>query len=247
MQIHFLYAVPYNHLLSPSTSTPLVAVDALLGDHPGEQIDLGDNGSSPGLAVDLLSDDGSAVPLEELVQVAELGVACDLDELATAANLSALAVQVQPAEVLDDLVELAEVEHDVLDLRPGCCAAGGDVGEQVAQCDEADEALLAGVGVGGDGKLVEALLAHGLDGLAAGRVGGDGCYGPQAQRGNGGAVEGVVLVCLAERKAACDVGGLGCVGGSLGEEVVGSEPVIINELLNVSISEVRHMKHYTPC
>jgi hypothetical protein len=43
-------------------------------------------------------------------------------------------------------------------------------------------------------------------------------------------MEGIVLVVLAEREAAGDVCGLRCVRRGLGEEVVGGEPVIIDEL-----------------
>ena len=217
-----------------STARGLVAVGALLGDHPGEQVDFGNDSGGACLAIGLLGDDSGRIPFEELVEVAELGVACDLNKLPPAADLSALAVHLQPAEILDDLIELAEVEHDVLNLRLRCRAARRNVGEQIAQCDQTYEPLLAGTGVDGDGELVEALLAHCLDGFAAGRIRGDGRDGPKAQRGDGGAVEGIVLVVLAEREAAGDVRGLRCVRRGLGEEVIGGKPVVIDKLSDVS-------------
>lgn len=207
-----------------------MAVDALLTYHPGKEVDLGDNSSRASFAIDLFGDNSCAVPLEELVQIAKLGIAGDLDKFPPAADLGALAFQVQPAEVLDDFVELAEVEHNVLNLRLRRCAARCNVGEQVAQCDETDEPLLASARVCGDGELVKTLLAHGLDGFAAGRVRGDGCDRLEAQRSDGGAMEGVVLVCLACGEAAGDVCGFRSLRRGLGEEVVGGEPVVVDEL-----------------
>lgn len=83
--------------------------------------------------------------------------------------------------------------------------------------------------------MVEALLTHGLNGFAARGCYRDGRDGPEAERGNSCAVEGVVLVALAQRKTACDVRGFGCVRRGLGEEVVGREPVVIDELFYVSV------------
>ena len=75
--------------------------------------------------------------------------------------------------------------------------------------------------------MVEALLAHGLDGFGAGGGLGDGGDGFEAERGDCGAVEGVVL-----DRAGAAVSGFG-LGGERGcgrEEVVCSEPVVVDEL-----------------
>lgn len=118
MQINSSSSVQCSHpLLHHLLTLPrLVTVDALLSDHPGEQVDLGDNSSRASLTVYLLSDDGGRIPLEELVQIAQLGIPCDLDELPPAADLGALTIHLQSAEVLNNLVELAEIEHDILNL-----------------------------------------------------------------------------------------------------------------------------------
>lgn len=230
--------IPLCDLRLYTAHSALLAIDALLRNHPGQQINFGDDSRSLGLAVRVLGDNGGRVPLKELVQVAQLGVAGNFDKLATAAGLGALAVHLQTAKVLDDLIQLAEIEHDILDLGLWGGAARRNVREQVAQGDEANEALLSGSRVGGDGELIEALLAHRLDGFAARRGGGDGGDGLEAEGGNGCAVEGVVFVVLAEGQAAGDIGGFGSLRGSLREQVVGGQPVVVNKLAEVAADAV---------
>lgn len=79
--------------------------------------------------------------------------------------------------------------------------------------------------------MVEALFAHGFDGFAAGRVGGDGGYGFEAEGGDGGALEGILLC---DGIAAGDGDGCAsCVGGygwGWWEEIVGGEPVVVDKL-----------------
>lgn len=84
---------------------------------------------------------------------------------------------------------------------------------------------------GGNGELVEAFVAHGLDGVSAGGGGGDGGDGFKAQGADGGAVEGVVLgggVAPGEGR------GRGRPGlGGWREQVIGGEPVVVDELGDV--------------
>lgn len=47
-------------------------------------------------------------------------------------------------------------------------------------------------------------------------------------------MERIVLVGLAEREAARNVRSFRCLRRGLGEKVIGGEPVVIDELLNVS-------------
>jgi hypothetical protein len=95
------------------------------------------------------------------------------------------------------------------------------------------------------GELVEALFAHGFYGFAAGRVGGDCGDGFEAQGGDGGAVESVVLLCGG---CATGLGAVG-VGGERGrgwKEVVGCEPVVVDELW-LLVWKSRNFRENLPC
>jgi hypothetical protein len=171
-----------------------VTIQIALPNHPSKQIDFGHHSQGTDFLVHTLRHDRRAIPLEKLVQIAQTRVLCDFDKFASRAGLLALAVvQVQAAQVLDDFVEFAEVKHDGFDGGFGICAACGNVGEEVAEGDEADETGFACGRGDGDGELVEAFFAHGFDGFAAGGGGGDGGDGLEAQGGNGGALEGILF------------------------------------------------------
>jgi len=168
-----------------------------LPNHPSKQIHLGNHPHSPNLALNPLSNNSSTIPLKELIQIRQCRLFGNLHKLPPPLLtpllriLRIIAIKTQTPKVFNNLVQLAEVKHDGFDGGFGGSAAGGDVGEEVAEGDEADEAGFARGAVDADRELVEALFAHGFYGFAAGRRGGDGGDGFEAQRGDGGAVEGV--------------------------------------------------------
>jgi hypothetical protein len=95
------------------------------------------------------------------------------------------------------------------------------------------------------GELVEALFAHGFYGFAAGRVGGDRGDGFEAQRGDGGALESIVLLCGGH---ATDLSAVGVWGERRcgWEEVVCCEPVVIGELC-LLVWKCRYCRENVPC
>ena len=191
---------------------------------PSQQIHLRNNRNSlHRTPIHPLRHNSRAVPLEKPAQRAQRRVARDLDKATPPPPfLLPLRRGADPhvRRLRHHLAELAEVEHDVRDGRLRAGAAGRDVAQQVAEGDEADEARAMR---GGDGELVEAFVAHGFDGVGAGGGGGDRGDGFEAQGADGGAVEGVVL----------GGGGGGPGWGGWGEQVVGGEPVVVDELGDV--------------
>jgi hypothetical protein len=60
-----------------------MSIHVALLDHPGKQIDLGNNRDSSWLAIDPLGDNCRTVPLKELIEIAQAGVLRNLNELAS--------------------------------------------------------------------------------------------------------------------------------------------------------------------
>ena len=201
---------------------------------PGQQIDLGRDGHGLDHAlIVFLRDNSSAVPLEESVKRAKRRLSRDFDKLATLLSLGSLVILVGArSELLDaefgqitgvgnDLGELGEVEHHVRNGRLASGAAVGDVAEDVSEGDEADETLARGCE---DRELVEALVSHHFDGSVAWSVGEDRGDGLESQR---------LHLCTTKRilgSTGSKFWRRGCDRGSLGEEIIGSKPVIVRKL-----------------
>jgi hypothetical protein len=222
--------------LYPIKNKNLGLVRLALVQHPGKEIDLGDDSQRlHSTALILLSNDSGTVPLEKAVQHAERGVHSDLNE-ATAAGLrlEGILTLAEITGVGDHLGDLGEVEHNLGDGALTRCPAVSQSAKHVTQSDETHQLAAGG---GEDGELIKSSVAHDLNGGLAGRAGCDGSNRLQAQSADLGIGQRVGLwLSLSCR---------GHFSGELGEQVVGGEPIIISELELVSIMsfEVEYCIH----